>query len=120
MNQSGRFLIAAGTANYDYLPEDLQLPSVVSDIARIVLWFKSHGYQPVLPKLAQNPTSADLRREIGDWFSDKTRTPSDRVVIYYSGHGEVLDSDGHYLCARDVRYGELGLMPHTAYADEEI
>ena len=120
MDLCERFLIAAGTAYYDRLPEEQQLPSVRDDTTRIIGWFTTRGYRHVLPHLTENPTAADLRSEIGKWFTDATRTQRDRVVVYYSGHGEVVGGDGHYLCARDVEYGPLGLLAHTAYPDEAI
>jgi hypothetical protein len=73
MKQGDEFLIAAGTAHYDNLPDDQQLPSVIHDVANIVQWFAQRGYNRVLQDLAQNPTSADLRREIGGWFAERGR-----------------------------------------------
>jgi WD40 repeat protein len=120
MDDCDRYLIAAGTFRYDHLPDDQQLPSVEQDIVRIVTSLELRGYRQILPELATNPTANDLRKTLGKWFNDARRKPSDRVIFYYSGHGEVLDGGGHYLCARDVEYGELGLLPSTAYPDEEI
>lgn len=120
MGDCDKYLIAAGTSRYDYLSDDQQLPSVAKDIAGIVECFRLRGYRQVLPILANDPTASTLRNEIGTWFSHANRKPSDRVVFYYSGHGELLDGGGHYLCGRDVEYGAFGLLAHKAYADEEI
>jgi WD40 repeat protein len=115
-----RFLIAAGTARYNHLPEDQQLPSVADDLARIVTSFEHCGYDRVLPQLGNNPSANDLRQALGDWFTDPSRTSADIVVFYYAGHGERIDGDGHYLAACDARYNGTRLLSHTALAEEEI
>jgi len=84
------FLIAAGTATYDHLSDDEQLPSVNDDLRRIVDLFTTRlGYERVLPGLGDNPTSDEIRRKLGDWLNDAGRAASDRIVFYYSGHGVV-------------------------------
>ncbi len=103
---SGRFLIAAGTADYSYLPDD-PLPSVRGDLDRIVdLFTRTLGYQYVLPELRENPTSGDLLERIGDWLGDEARQPSDVIVFYYSGHGAVKGRK-HYLLTANSRMNNL-------------
>ena len=60
--QARRYLIAAGTAHYENLPDDAQLLSVEEDLRRLVDLFKKLGYQRVLPDLGQNPTDDQLRK----------------------------------------------------------
>lgn len=121
MVEGEKFLIAAGTADYNELPEDLQLPSVTKDLAQVSAWFARHGYRRVLETLGDSPTADELRLGIADWFNDPARRPTDRVVFYYSGHGEVLESGEHYLLGRDSRYNQGGqLVTGRAYGDDEI
>ena len=92
----GRFLIAAGTADYKFQP-DLNLPSVAVDLGRIVDLFVSKlGYERVLLGLGENPESGYFGERLGKWLSDPDRKKTDQVVLYYSGHGVVVGGE-HYL-----------------------
>ena len=115
-----RFLIAAGTARYDHLREDEQLPSVCDDLTRLVGCFERCGYERVLAELGNNPSANELRQALGDWFADDSRRSADVVILYYAGHGERVEGDGHYLAARDTRYKGTRLLTHTALAEEEL
>lgn len=120
MTRGKRYLIAAGTARYDHLAEDLQLPSVPADLARIVACFTALGYARVLPELGEDPTADQMRQSLGEWFADKSRTELDHLVLYYSGHGESVEGAGHYLCGRDAQYKDDQLLWYSAFADEDI
>ena len=101
------FLIAAGTARYDHLPDEEQLPSVNDDLRRIVEFFTTRlGYERVLPRLGDNPTSGDIRLELGDWLNDTGHLASDRIVFYYSGHGVVANGK-HYLLTSDSKMSNI-------------
>ncbi len=106
------FLIAAGTARYDHLPEEEQLPSVTGDLKRIVDLFTANlGYERVLPGLSDNPTYVEISRKLGRWLKDAARTASDRIVFYYSGHG-VFENGVHYLLTSD---SEMSSLEGTAF-----
>ncbi len=106
------FRIAAGTARYDHLPEEEQLPSVTGDLKRIVDLFAANlGYERVLPGLGDNPTYAEISRKLGRWLKDAARTASDRIVLYYSGHG-VFENGVHYLLTSD---SEMSTLEGTAF-----
>jgi hypothetical protein len=120
MTHRRRYIIAAGSARYENLPEERQLPSVISDVALVSSWFVRHGFEYVLRELGESPTAGDLANRLGDWFGSDSRTPYDIVVLYFSGHGEAVDRDAHYLLARDSRFNNAGLLPHTALADDEL
>ena len=65
-----RFLIAAGTARYQFLPEEEQLPSVDEAVRFIVELFTGKlGYERVLPGLGNSPTVEELRTGIRDWLT---------------------------------------------------
>ncbi len=126
-DQRRRFLIAAGTADYARLGADFQLPSVKDDLALIVECFTGSalGYKRVLSEVSLNPTvnpAADMspafRQTLRTWFTSTERTREDKVVFYYSGHGESDDSgeDKHYLLFNDSTEDLVG----TALAVEEL
>jgi Caspase domain len=117
MTGARRYLIAAGTATYKHLGS---LPSVTDDITRVVDCFTGLGYTRVLPELGEDPDVDDLRRCLGDWLSGEERRPSDLLILYYSGHGERVENDTHYLAARNTRYSGPMILPHTAFPDEEL
>jgi hypothetical protein len=92
-----KFLIAAGTARYRFLPESRQLPSVESDLRRIVkLFVDKLGYERALLGLAENPESGYFSERLGQWLSAPERSSTDRIVLYYSGHGAVVMNE-HFL-----------------------
>ena len=102
-----RFLIAAGTASYDYLDESDWLSAVPTEVERIVELFCNRlGYERVLAELSANPTSNQLRTALSAWLHSPDRRPDDVVVVYYSGHG-ATDLTRHYLFTRDTKPGEL-------------
>lgn len=111
------YLIAAGTSHYSYI-EDADLASVNDDINLIVDCLTSNalGYTRVLPELGTDPTSTGLKEALGAWFGEPRRTPADRVVVYYSGHGET-HQDRHYLLTSDSR---LNRLASTAFPAEEL
>ena len=121
-----RFLIAAGTAHYQFLPEEDQLPTVDDAVRLIVELFTGKlGYERVLPGLGNSPTVEELRTGLSNWLTadepaDKRRA-SDLVVIYYSGHGEVGQDDHFLLAADSRRHRETGsVLSATALASGDL
>jgi WD40 repeat protein len=112
-----RRLVAAGTARYENLDPDGQLPSVSSDVERVTrLLVDGFAYERATGTgLGLDPTSAELRDGLGEWLSGTTR--DDVLVIYYSGHGEVA-SRQHYLLTRNSRGG--GGLTWSAFPVEEL
>jgi hypothetical protein len=96
------FLIAVGMSEYDRLEADDQLPSAKEDV-RIVteLLCADLGYKRVLHDLAVSPEAASARGRLSDWLADDDRAEDDRVIIYWSGHGELGPDGRHYLLCRD-------------------
>ncbi len=111
------YLIAAGTARYDELPDEDQLPSVERDLELIEdLFVGQLGYERVLRELGRSPTSVQLRTGLEDWLKSDERRVDDVVVVYYSGHGFTPGDGLHYLCARDTEDERTA----KAVATEEI
>jgi hypothetical protein len=96
-----RFLIAIGVSackdkSFDFLEE------VRGDVKRVIDLFTGHfGYEHVRPKLALDPTSVALRKDVSSWFSAGGRSESDVVVVYFAGHGYITQLTQHYLVTRD-------------------
>jgi WD40 repeat protein len=120
VHAGARYLIAAGTAHYEHLADAEQLPSVDADVALVVDWFTRHGYTRVLPALGASPTLAALRSSLGAWLTADARNANDRLVFYYSGHGESVSHDAHYLLARDSQLRDGRLLSHSALPDDEL
>src|SRR6266542_1798430 len=94
------FLIATGTAHYATMP-DQNLPSVATDLDKIVdVLTRQLGYQRV-STLGLDPTGAGLRLELSRFFRDADRRPDDLVIVYYAGHGDVLGANDHVLLPTD-------------------
>jgi hypothetical protein len=113
-----RYLIAAGTTQYDRLDDEAQLPSVAFDVDAVrELFTQRLGYESVVPRLAVSPTSGQFRAELSEWLTDADRQPRDFVVVYYSGHGAKGPDGRHYLLTRDS--SERNLVG-TAVATEDL
>jgi WD40 repeat protein len=99
-----RRLVAAGTARYENLDPDGQLPSVTGDVEHVAtVLVGGFSYERATGAgLGIDPTAAELTAGLGQWLSEMTR--EDVLVIYYSGHGERVTGQ-HYLLTRDSRPG---------------
>jgi hypothetical protein len=110
--KSDRYLIATGGGNYSYMPE-ANLPGVKTDVERIAsLFTRRFGYQRV-SELGLNPTANELRLGVRGFFKHKDRRPTDIVVFYYTGHGEVLETNEHVLLAADAD-PDRAVVVHTS------
>jgi hypothetical protein len=121
-NSSGRYLIASGTADYDFLPENAQLSQVHGAVDHIVNLFTQHlGYTRVLAdELGSggiNPSVEELRRELAAWFGAPERSPEDLVTVYYTGHG-ASEGSSHYLYGRDTK--EVGSLAGFALRSGDL
>jgi len=114
---SRRILISVGTSKYDYLPEDQQRPKLNDVVSSISKTFtKKLGYSEDLKELRKNPTSIQLRNKLDQWLSSKERNCSDWIVLYYTGHGELVD-DNLFLLTRDYK---SGLHSSTAFQVDQL
>jgi WD40 repeat protein len=102
MPLANHFIIAAGVS------DDPTLPNVKRDLEKIVDYFTGFlGYEQALSWLAASPTVETFRRSLSDWFASSARTSKDRVVLYFSGHGDIADDRAHYLSLADTIEGRL-------------
>jgi WD40 repeat protein len=98
-------LIAAATSKYSHLKPEDERPQLVEVLTSVVDLFTAtlRRYQRELTEIANNPTAEDLRKELDLWFGDPLRDPSDWIVVYYTGHAEVVGADSLYLLTSDFQ-----------------
>ncbi|NEO72460.1 caspase family protein [Moorena sp. SIO3H5] len=111
------YLIACGTSNYN--DQDVpNLDSVPTDLQRVVdLLTQKFGYEEALTNLRLNPKKDELIKQFSDWLQHEERCESDRVIFYYSGHGEDIKGDRHYLLMEETDYNQI---PQTSLATEDL
>ncbi|AOX03263.1 hypothetical protein BJP34_30895 [Moorena producens PAL-8-15-08-1] len=111
------YLIACGTSNYN--DQDVpNLDSVPTDLQRVVdLFIHKFGYEEALTNLRLNPKKDDLIKQFSDWLQHEERCEIDRVIFYYSGHGEDLKGDRHYLLMEETDYNQI---PQTSLPTEDL
>lgn len=114
----GRFLFAAGTAEYQHFEQFPNLLIVKEELDTIVRLFEALGYGCANGKPLLNPTSSELKLSLKQWFRNSSLSKNDLVVIYYSGHGIIhTNPEKHYLITSDSNQNELY---DTALASSEL
>jgi hypothetical protein len=93
-----RFFVAIGAGRPGGSLRDLQ--GVPRDLVRMGRLFQARGYTTV--RLGEDLDAFRLRAALCRWLMQAKLQPVDTVVIYFSGHGCVVDGD-HYLCCRGFR-----------------
>lgn len=74
-----------------------ELPAVAGDLDRMARTFQHLDYEVSEPVC--NPSSAELRAALRARVDGAGLDHADALVLYYSGHGLVVDGD-HYLCPK--------------------
>src|SRR5271165_5460133 len=115
-NSGKLWLIAAGTSKYDDKKSWSALNKVPYEIDLIAGFFGELGYQRVLQNVSLNPAHQDFGNALSDWCNHEDRKATDKLVLYYTGHGERLDR--HYLVFKDS--GKLKALSSTGLAVEEL
>jgi hypothetical protein len=85
------------------------LERVSSDIFRVGRYFSDphQGYEWVLQQeLASGASSTAVRHHLSYWFSQPDRSPGDRVILYWAGHGAVSEATGDHLLLTPDSTGE--------------
>jgi hypothetical protein len=110
-NEIRRYIITIGCRAYDH-PSIREIPGAVDDAREVAQCFSELGFEHVLPDLVSNPTSDQVSRQLSEWCKAPQRSSHDRLVLYFSGHGELFDNrpdQQHRLLFRDaVPGGEHG------------
>ena len=120
MNRTHRhYLIVCGTSKYQSSEEIGQLPSVEEDLPTVIdLLTGSFGYEHVLNDLQYlNPNGDFLKKRFADWLLEEERCDTDIVIFYYSGHGEYILGDRHYLLLENTN---PRTNPQTALPTEDL
>jgi uncharacterized caspase-like protein len=92
---SQRFFVPIGVGRPGGSLRDLDAVSL--DLERMSRLFEARGYSTV--SIAPDLDVAGLRAALGRWLDKASPGPADAAVLYFSGHGCVVDGD-HYLCGR--------------------
>ncbi|MGW1066140.1 caspase family protein [Streptomyces aureus] len=112
-----RYLIATAVSRYPKRP-DWDRPGRVQARERIIdLFTRQLGYRHE-SALGINPTADQLRDHLRAFCSSAERREDDLVVVYVSGHGEVLDDGGkHALMMSDTDPADLS---HTSLPTADL
>lgn len=110
------YAVVIGVSTYPRLPKDKQLRFAEKDaeaVYRALISSEAGAFAPenVHLLLGEKAKLADIRREIEQWLPS-VAGPSDRVVVYFAGHGYVEDAVG-YFAPYDV---DPDRLPTTGYA----
>src|SRR5579863_232826 len=109
------YAVVIGISNYKNLPKKLQLSFAESDAQNVynTILSKEGGniqFDNVKKLIGPDATLANMRNALEQWLPSKAK-PSDRVIVFFVGHG-VVDANGKgYLAPYDVdasRVGETG------------
>lgn len=108
-----RLLLATAITHYPLDPE-LDRPELVEDVNRMEqVLGDMFGYDRALV-LPSDPTGDQLRNSLRDFAVERCRQ-DDYVVLYLTGHGEILDSGKHVLLPSDHKPTDvLGRAVKTA------
>jgi WD40 repeat protein len=100
-------LIATATSRYKNLEPKDQRPQLPEVLGSVVKLFTDtlRCYQRELEAIAENPPAETFRKKLDEWFGAPERNLSDWVVLYYTGHAEVISSgsDSLYLLTSDFQ-----------------
>ena len=110
------YALVIGVGEYRDLDESRQLLFAESDaeaMYRVLISQEGGAFPPENVRLLTGPaaTLASIREAVENWLP-AVATPSDRVVVYYAGHGFVENGRG-YLAPWDV---DPDRLEETAYA----
>lgn len=101
--KSTRYLIATGTQTYANLGEEFTLASVPLEIDRIASTLAARlDYTSVLESVREDPSNRDLLDGLHDWFSSPERQGDETIILYCTGHGEVLGETFYLLTSNTV------------------
>jgi WD40 repeat protein len=111
-----RYFIAVGCPNTLGLRP---LKQVGPDVEKLTRFFTSQGYERVLSdRIRANTPAQTILNELGGWFASPERSASDRVVLYFAGHGDSRGRFGHhYLLTADT---SLRLLSRTAVRASDL
>ncbi len=113
MNAGGgsRFLLTCAMTRYEHCA-DWDREELRSDVARVVSLFcgdflPETGRYTHADVLGESPTSVELRDRLRDFCLSPDRHPDDYIIIYLTGHGEILDDGDFVILTSDTNPSDL-------------
>ncbi len=97
------YVIAIGCEHYSNEEIYRRVPSARQDAEEVANCFQQLGFEHVLPELTDSPKQNSANAALQNWFQDDARSDTDRVLFYFSGHGELDKENRQYLQFRDAR-----------------
>jgi len=106
-----RYLLTAAMTRYDHCAE-WDREELRADVARIVGLFcgdflPEAGRYTHADVLGESPTSVELRDRLRGFCLSADRHPDDYVVVYLTGHGEILEDGDFVVLTRDTHPSDL-------------
>lgn len=101
-----RFVIAAGTSDYQHAAQFPHVSSVAKSVELIARRLAELGYCRALVEVSHNPTAADFLTALRKWVLESDRHEDDLLVFYYCGHGTEQASQ-YYLATHDSRFDDI-------------
>ena len=106
------FALLVGVNNYPQLPSELSLHYAVADVQSLrTMLVQYYGFPPenVVMLTNEQATKQNIENALTDLTDDNKVGPEDRILIYFSGHGQTVSSP---------LGGDLGfLIPSDAKVD---
>jgi hypothetical protein len=107
----GRFLLTCAMTRYEHC-RDWDRDELTEDVERVKELFcgdflPDEGRYQHVDLLGVNPTSVELLDRLRAFCTSQDRRPDDYIVLYLTGHGEILDDGDHVLLTADTRPSDL-------------
>lgn len=115
------YAVVIGVSSYKNLPQDTWLPFARKDAENVfsTLIDKDAGnfeYENVVKLIDASATRDNIRDTLENWLPSHAK-PTDRVVVFYVGHGVVDPAGRGYLVPYDIDPGRLA---ETAYPMDQL
>jgi WD40 repeat protein len=107
-----RLLLTCAQRHFPFAPE-LDREELGEDVQRMVEllcggeFLPAHGRYEHVNVLGDSPTSTQLQQRLRDFCTSEERRPNDYIILYMTGHGEILEDGDHVLLASDVQPRDL-------------
>jgi WD40 repeat protein len=106
-----RFLLTCAMTRYQHCP-DWNREELIHDVDRVARLFcgdflQMHARYEHVRVLGDSPTSVELLDGLRDFCTSPQRRYDDYIVVYLTGHGEILDNGDYVVLASDTRPTDL-------------
>lgn len=119
-NVSNTTILAFGIGNYESLPILSSASINLDNIIRVFTKDKDSIYQENQLLAFYDITSDGLRKIITEYVYSRSAT-GDTLILYFFGHGAVLNNGEFYFCTKDTKNSfNENLVPSSAVSFREI